>query len=316
MPGITIDTTLRAYYEKHQMELVEKLYALDPFRSIFPLISDVQDTFVTDEVEVTELIQAFQEGFTPKGLLSIKPEILRVNDMKVDFVFSPKTMEKTYRGDLKTTGSSPYDIPFERFVIDKLLKKVSEEHGFNTMNAIRVEPTKGTPGRSIDSMNGLLKILVDLITATKLVPEVTGAITDDNIIDKVKQVWLSVPEHLRMKNMNCYISEYNLFRYFEKKKALNGNHVDYVAGKTTIDFTNTKLTPLPNMGASNRIFITFPGNIVLLEDGSNEDNKFEVEKSERQVKVMFDFKRGVGVRISGNVGGTAAKQYLWLNDQI
>jgi hypothetical protein len=315
MVGITIDTTLRAYAEKHRADILSKMYAEDPFRNILPLISGVQDTYVADEVTVSELIQAYQKGFTPKGGVSIAPEILRTFGLKVDFVFTPKDIEKTYLGHLKTSGSKPYDLPLERYIINRLMEKIGEELGYVTVNGVYVAPTTGTAGNMVDSMDGILHTLADLITATKIAPTTTGDVTADNIIDKIIVVWKSIPEKYRMKKMTCWLSETHLYNYFEKRKSLYGTHQDYVPGKTVVDFTNCALRALPNSGATDRIIITFADNLVLLEDGTAEDQVFEVEKSERQVKVMFDFKRGAGFLISGPAGATVDTQYVWCNDQ-
>lgn len=298
---------LGAYYRIKRAEILSKMYASEDVRKYFNVLSGVQDEFVMTEMMFDELIQPYQKAWTPKGNAIFKPEILKVRPIKVDFTFEPKSLEAQWIGYLKTNGSSPTEFPFVAFVYQKMMEKVGRELSNVTINGVYAAPTAGTAGAAAASMNGLLKVVTDAITATKIVPIATGAVNATNVRDKVEQMVDALPVDHRNQELAMLISPTLARLYFRRNRADFGGNIDYVSGQTKVDFTNVTMVSPLYMAGSSRIIITPKENLFLLEDGVNEEEKMEVQSNRREIEIMMDFKRGVGFGIIENM--------VWANDQ-
>lgn len=300
-------SALGAYYRDRKQDVLSKLYAAEDMRKYFTVVSGVQDEYVMTEMLFDELTQPYQKAWTPKGTATFKPEILKNRGVKVDFTFEPKSLEATWIGYLKTNGSSPEEYPFVQFIYDKLMEKVARELNNTTINGVYAAPTAGTAGAAIDSFNGLLKIVTDAITATKITPIATGALSAANIRTKVEQMVDALPTEHRDQELVMLMSPSWARAYHRLNRADFGTNIDYKSGETMVDFTNVKIVSPLYMNGSSRMIITPAANLFLLEDGVNEEEKMIVQQNRRELEVMMDFKRGVGFGIIEN--------FVWTNDQ-
>ena len=310
MPDLNIsalNTALGAYYRQNRQEVLTKMYQAEDARQYFNVLSGIQDEYVMTELDIQEMTQPYQSGWTPKGEATFTPEIIKTRPIKVDFPFTPKALEATWIGYLKTNGSSPEEYPFVAFIYEKIVEKVAREVSNTCINGVYVAPTAGTAGAAIASFNGLLKVVADGITAAKITPTTTGAITATNVVEKIELMVDSLPNENRDQELVMLMSPSIKRWYFRKLRLDFGANVDYTAGKEMVDFTNVRIVSPRYMNGSQRLIITRPENLIMVEDGVSEEENILVQANRRQLEVMMDFKRGVGFGIM--------KNYVWTNDQ-
>ena len=300
-------TALGAYYRDKKAEVLGKLYAAEDMRKYFNVVSGVQDEYVMTEMLFDELTQPYQKDWTPKGTATFTPEILKNRPVKVDFTLEPKALEATWLGYLKTNGSSAEEYPFVQYIYERLIEKVARELNNTTINGVYVAPTAGTAGAAIAAFNGLLKIVTDAITATKITPIATGALSTSNIRTKVEQMVDALPTEHRDQDLVLLMSPSWARAYFRLNRTDFGANIDYKPGETMVDFTNVKIVTPQYMNGSSRMIITPAANLFLLEDGVNEEERMIIEAEKRVINIMMDFKRGVGFGI--------IEDYVWTNDQ-
>lgn len=310
MPDLNIaalNAELGAYYRQNRRDVLAKMYQAEDARKYFNVVSGVQDEYVMTEMEIQEMTQPYQSGWTPKGEATFRPEIIKARGVKVDFPFTPKSLEATWIGYLKTNGSSPEEYPFVQYIYEKIVEKVAREVSSCTINGVYVAPTAGTAGGAATSFNGILKVVTDAITATKITATVTGAITSVNVVDKIELLVDALPNEYRDQELTMLMSPSVARMYFRKRRADFGGNNDYKAGETLVDFTNVKIVTPRYMNGSSRLIVTKSDNLLMVEDGVNEEENILVQANRRQLEVMMDFKRGVGFGI--------IQDYVWANDQ-
>lgn len=300
-------TALGAYYRDKRQEVLGKLYAAEDMRKYFNVVSGVQDEYVMTEMFLDELTQPYQKAWTPKGTATFTPEILKNRGVKVDFTLEPKALEATWIGYLKTNGSSPEEYPFVQYIYDRIIEKVARELNNTTINGVYAAPTPGTAGSAASAFNGILKIVTDAITATKITPVATGALSAANIRTKIEQMVDALPTEHRDQELVMLMSPSWARAYHRLNRTDFGANIDYKPGETMVDFTNVKIVTPLYMNGSSRLIITPAANLFLLEDGVNEEEKMIVQANRRELEVMMDFKRGVGFGI--------IEDYVWTNDQ-
>jgi hypothetical protein len=302
-----LNNDLGAYYRQNRAAILSKMYLAEDARKYFNVLSGVQDEYVMTEMEIQEMMQPYQSGWTPKGEATFKPETIKVRGVKVDFPFTPKALEASWIGYLKTNGSSPEEYPFVQFIYEKIVEKVAREVSSCAINGVYAAPTPGTAGAANTSFNGILKVVTDAITATKISPITTGVIDASNIVTKVETVVDGLPNEFKGQDLVMLMSPTLRTWYFRKLRGDFGANADYKAGNEFVDFTNVQILSPRYMNSSQRLIVTKRENLLLLEDGVNEEDNMLVQANRRQLEVMMDFKRAVGF---GIISG-----YVWANDQ-
>lgn len=292
-----LNVELGAYYRTNKAAIMQKVYEQEDLRKYFNVVSGIQDEYVVTELEMAEMIQAFQKGWTPKGEAKFSPEINKVRPIKVDFPFSPKNMEATWLGYLKTNGSSSEEYPFVAYIYDQIIKRVARDLNNATINGIYVAPTAGTPGTTLGTMDGLKKKIADAITASKIAPHATGVIDQANVVAKIEGFVDSLPTDQQNLPLTLVMSPTMRKMYFRARRGEFGVNMDYKAGEEMIDFTNVTIISPMNMNSSQRMIITPATNLLLMEDGVNEEEKMITQVNRREIEVIMDMKRGVGFGI-------------------
>lgn len=303
-----LNSALGSYYRTNKKDIMAKLYKQEDARKIFNVVSGVQDEYVMTEIEAAEMMQAYQPNWTPKGEVKFQPEIIKVRPVKVDFPFTPKALEASWIGYLKTNGSSPTEYPFVKFIYEKLVERLVRDLNSVTINGVYVAPTTDVAGAARNAFDGLLQVKNKAILAGKITPIATGALTLANIVESVEKMIDGVDAEFRGDDLVILMSEAWRTAYFRKRRDPSfSNYGQASIDDAVIDFTNCKIVCPRYMNASNSLIITKPTNLLMAEDGVNEEENMIVQANRRMLEVMIDFKRGVGFGI--------ADGYVWANDQ-
>jgi hypothetical protein len=253
------------------------------------------------------MIQPSQKGWQPKGAVSFVPEIIQNKKVKIDFQFDPSDLEPTWLGEMKTNGSSIEEFPFVQYIYEYITKRAIRDVNNCVINGVFVAPTTGVPGPALTSFNGLLKVYSNAITAGKIVPTTTGALTSTNIVNKVESVFDGVHADFREQALVLVMSPTHLRNYFRAKRGADFQNDLGLAANTMLDFTNCKIVAPQYMNGSNRIIVTLRENLLQIEDGVHEEEKLVIQQDKRDLVVLGNFKRGIGFGITTG--------YVWGNEQ-
>lgn len=284
-----------------------KLYQGEDWRKRATVVSGVQDEYVMTEMEFAEVMQNYQEAWTPKSEAAFKPSTIKNRPVKVDFPFTPKKLEATWIGYLKTNGSKPTEYPFVQYIYEKLIERLKRDLNKCMVQGVYVAATPGVASPAMESFDGILEVRQQAVDASDMTVIATGAITTANIVTKVEQLVDGVDEDFKGLELELFMSEAWRTAYFRKRRDPSfSNYGQGSIDDAVVDFTNVKIV-CPKYWTGDGMIITPKGNIVMLEDGVNEEEDMIVQANRRMLEVMMDFKRGVGFGIT--------KDYTWTNDQ-
>lgn len=317
MAGIDITAlaaSLGAYHRQRSKELYSTMMQRDHELKIFKTIAGVKDEYVVTETQLTEMIQAYQKAWTPKGDVKFIPNILKTRRVKVDTELNPVDLEKTWEGE-RIDGSLPEGQELlEGYIFGEITKRIRKDIRKVLINGQFVAPTPGTAGAAINSFDGILTQYLALLTLNYIDNVVhTGPLTKSNIREQVEETYDSVDEDFKEEDLIMLIGADKLRWYKRDYRSEFGANTDYAAPghemeAATIDGTNTKMIPIPAMNGKDQLIITTPDNIKRLIDGTGEDNDFNLrfQVNRRVIEVLGDFKMGTGFLIG--------KGLVWGND--
>lgn len=246
----------------------------------------------------SELMQPFQQGFTPKGTTTFTPFMNQVYRAKVDFLLDNiDDVVGSWLMFLHDETVERKDWPLVRFIVEKeLLPKLVEEMNAAMCRGVYVAPTAGTAGTSLGTMNGLLKIVADQITATALTPIATGTIAASTGLDKFETFADGIDPKYSGKGGVIFCSK-TLERYYKSDyRATFGATNDQAAkNQTKLDHYNIEIVGLEGFATSSRMVFVQKGNLLGLYDKIFTPSTFQVQQDKRDVILMSDWHIGVGL---------------------
>jgi len=272
-----------------------------------------------DEILLAELVlgnilqPGGKDGFNPTAnALRWKARIGKVRDCKVDLQLTPTKIAQFYRTWLgnvaKSKPESPYDIPFQEFLMTKIVEKLKEN--LRLLAAFKgVYKADGTDPQ--DTMDGLLTLRAAALTSGEIAAAnvVAGApIVKANAVDQFEKVAEKVITHpaysaTKMIALCSPAARYNYFRgYRTENQALPYNDG---FNKLYIDGSNIEIVAEPGMQGSNAIFITPETNLFFLADDTQRMDSIIIEYALRNINIMIDFKCAVDFGIG---------DLIWTND--
>jgi len=291
-------TALGAYHREHRDELASEILLDEDFTADMEVMDDVTDEIPLPDLSLTDIVQpGVNKDFTPiEGAIKFGARILKVRDCKVDLLLEPWKLEKTWLGKMKK-ASDPMDMPFEAFIFDYINSKIKENMRLKAIyrgiyNAAGTGPA--------DTMDGYLNLIADEITATNIAPVVTGVITATNVVDKVEMTYDALGEAYKNGEsiMKCSPT---IFSWYVRKYRLDfGGNMDYAGmpknrRRVLIDGTNCELVAEPGFGTSQRLVASRADNFVYGVDSASGYN-VDIQKENRKLKVLIDFKAGVNFK--------------------
>lgn len=248
----------------------------------------------------TEVLQAFQKAFTPKDGVAFVPYLNTVYRAKVDFLLdNMDEIVDSYLHFLADESKDRKDWPLVKYIVDKhILPQMVEDLNIAMCRGSFVAPTPGTAGNSIATMNGLQTIVTAEITATNIVPIVTGAITASDGLDKIELFADGIDPLFSDKGGVIFCSK-SVERFYKSdyRATFGTQNSQEAKNNTKLDNYNIELVGLSGWGTSQRLLFTptgATGNLLYLYDKIFTPSSFEVQKEDRSVKLLTDFHTGVG----------------------
>lgn len=246
----------------------------------------------------SRVVQPFQKAFTPLAGVTFVPVAIQQFKMKVDAQEYPDELEATWLGFLDGPEIDRKAWPFVRWYVEiYLIPQIKVDIELNEIyQGVYAAPTAGTPGPAGTSLNGIKKTINDHITAGRITPITTGALSTDPLalveqiegfVDRIHKDYWNIPMML-----GCSESVQRAFlRGQERKYGRNtgGGALDNVVNKT-----NITLCGHPSHRLTDKIWCTPVGNAVQLRKRLQNQTAVQVESVDRLLKFFTDFSMGIG----------------------
>lgn len=295
------NTSLGAFFrnKKELMKLWTGVFQGLEFHSYMTKIGGVTDEYVTGSATISDILQPYQSGWTPKGTASFRARINKVRPIKVDYEFEDlDELYQSWLAEMADETSERKNWPFVKFVVyDLMVPKIKEELEAISYNGVYQAPTAGTASPYLDTTDGIGTIIANEITAGNITPINTGALTATNMVDKTEFFIDNIPHKYRHVSGVIFMSKTNAMNYYRDFRANFGGNNNY-NGNETLDIPHTgkKVVGIVAMEGSDRMFFTPKTNMVRLYDKIVTPGNFQTQQDKRKVFVFTDFKAGFGFK--------------------
>lgn len=286
------------YSRKQGPKLLTRLYQKTESENYMTTIIGVKDEYVGTTVDISELMQAFQCGWTPKGVVAINPIINKVRPYKVDLDFEClEKLQRSYESSLFEEGKKPSEQPIAEYIMKLMIDKLTEEKELNAALAEYVAPTTGVAGSAANAFDGFLTTLKGLITAGSVTPITTGALSAAGLFDTLEEFVTEIPALYRKKGGVLLMSDTRATQlYIDHRNSFSTTY--YPDKPFMIKFANTAITAvgLTSMEGSDRVLMTPKSNFYRMIDIHDSITKgaIQVENNKRGLSIWFDGKIGYG----------------------
>ncbi|MVN79336.1 hypothetical protein GO988_23645 [Hymenobacter sp. HMF4947] len=298
-----LPTKLQGYSTRDADKLLSQILILNQsYLQYMQLLVDVQDEQALTQMYVDSVIQpGNRDSFTPKGTVKFKNRIGKVRACKIDFKLTPTQITAMWKGYLgriaKSKRGEIYDVPFQQYIMDMLANKGKEEIHLQAVFKGVYRPDVNTANRVFD---GILPLLSDagIVPAANIF--VSQPITQSNAIDQMEGLAGIVPSHLVNTDL-VLLCEPTMARFYNLDyRSTFGANTNNTGGfeHKTLDGTNITIIPEPGLADTGGMMITPRENLVWLTGQLNKPNAFEVEKSERNIKIMADFEASADLAVA------------------
>lgn len=298
MSAIVSDLGAYLQVPKTAMEIWSRLFTGLELNPYLTKKGGVTGSYAGISSSTSELMQPFQQGFTPKGTTTFTPYMNQVYRAKVDFLLDNiDDVVGSWLMFLHDETVERKDWPLVRFIVEKeLLPKLVEEMNAAMCRGVYVAPTAGTAGTSLGTMKGLLKIITDEIGSSNLTPIATGAVSATTGLDKFETFADGIDPKYSGKGGVIFCSK-TLERYYKSDyRATFGATNDQAAkNQTKLDHYNIEIVGLEGFATSSRMVFVQKGNLLGLYDKIFAPSTFQVQQDKRDVILMADWHIAVGL---------------------
>lgn len=295
-----VASELGEYMRVYTAQIWRKVYQQLEFEKYMRKIGNQRGKFSSLQSSATDVLQAFQPGFTAKGKTTFTAYVNEVYRTKVDYLLDD--IDEIYAGYLGFMGDenrNRADWPLVKYIVEEhIIPKIAEELDIASARGVYVAPTTGTPGNSINICNGILTLITNEIAATNLTAITTGAITVSDALDKFETFVEDIEDldpSVLTKKAKIFCSK-TMERYYKHDYRANfGQYNDPMSkNRTKLDNYDVEIVGLRAFGNSNRLLLAPEGNLLVGYDKIYVPNSFKVEEARREVAIMTDFHRGYG----------------------
>ena len=281
--------------------LIQKAETLERFATHKRITDDIYE-MANDEFQ--PVIQPFRVPFEPKGGVKFHPNKINLQHIKVDLHFSPDQIIDSWLGFLEGEGVKREQWPITRYMIEVYLKQQIDYD--REINAVYygVRDDAGTSPSSC--MDGIRKKLIDGAASSYPINVISGigALEESSVLDQVEAFSKSFkPIYQNAPIIICVSQEFKRAFLENKRSAgfywLNGPQ-DI---NSNVDFTKHVVMGLPSMAGSKDMFAYVQGNLLWIT--RKYKFAFDVQKEDRYVKILGDWREGIGFGVNKMVWATA-----------
>lgn len=250
----------------------------------------------------TELLQGFQKNFTPKGAVDFHPNTIQLRHLKVDHDLYPHDIEESWLGFMGGDASRTIEQwPIVRYIMEEyLMNQVLEDKENEVIYKGKyAAPTTNTANAASATFDGLRKQLVDGAADSKypinVISTMGAAMTLADALDYIEQFVDKIDHKFQNKKMTIFVAPEVVRAYLRLKRNAGWYEIsqDSQLG-VRVDFSNFTLQGVASMIGTLDIFATMPQNIIHLTKRDFSTAGIDVQKHDRQVKLLIDWFEAVG----------------------
>ena len=305
------------YTDEGQMmkDIKKQLFAQSETEKFFGKRPHKDDTYKSGYATIDEVVQAFAIPFVAKSTLVFQPWETKLGEFKIDQLFTPDNFRGSWLGfmaEIKKVDRSKW--PILKWYIQQMLLPRSEEDleqaiayrgwmwtGINavpTVNGTTLvreridETTVGLNTKANGAMNGIHAQIVKMVQASRAVVIATGALNADpaTFCGQIEDWVEAMQPELRAKCDFVFMSEANVNKYMDGVRAKYNANYKQEDSLVAIKNSRLKVQSLRSMDASDNIWAT-PANNRIMPIHADNTGKFDVQKSDRSVKLLTDYKK-------------------------
>lgn len=290
-----------AYYRpgtQNEQNLIARLYRSQ--KGMSQVLSQMTTEFTRFEVAnvaMSEVLQGYQDQFTPKGQATFTPHVIDLDNLKIDYQINPNALKYSWLAFMEQNNRNPDDYPIVAYVVEEhLIPKMEEELDNALYAGAKVTPVAGTATTSLGSMNGVRRKINQAITAGKITPIATGApaSTPEAFVEQIEAFARSVDKRYWMQTMTLNMNEDLAMRFATGMRLKYNQQYFQESDLYRLPQFNITVRGQKAMLNSNKIWMTPTGNAVELTKKPAGLSGFNVQVFDRFVKFLTDFYKGVG----------------------
>ena len=281
--------------------LIQKAETLEKYATHKRLTDDIYE-MANDEFQ--PVLQPFRVAFEPKGGVKFHPNKIMLQHIKVDLNFSPDQIIDSWLGFLEGPGVDRSQWPITRYMIEIYLKQqIDYDREVNAVYYGERDDAGTTPSACMDGIRKKLIEGADAEYPINVISDI-GRLEPQTCFDqvedfskKIKGIYRKVPIII------CVSQDYE--RCFLENKRANGFY--WLHGpedlNTSVDFTKQVVMGLPSMGDEcGDMFAFVRGNLMWCT--RKDKFNFDIQKENRFVKVLGDWREGIGFGVNKMVWAT------------
>lgn len=309
-PNINTDFIVQEYGNLYQQRgqgldrikraLIQKSETLEKY-AIHKRITD--DIYEMANDEFQPVLQPFRVPFEPMGGVKFYPNPIKMQRVKVDLKLTPDQITESWLGFLEGKGVDRSQWPIVRYMIEVYLKTQIDYD--REMNAVYFGERQSNGTSPSTCMDGIRKHLIAGASADYPINVIKGigTLSAESVLDQVEAFSKKIaPIYQNQPIVICVSQEFQR-AFLENKRAagyywLNGPE-DI---NNRVDFTKQVVMGLPCMAGSKDMFAFTTGNLLWLT--RKDKFNFDVQKEDRYVKILGDWREGIGFGVNKMVWTT------------
>ena len=274
------------YCREFKDELYSKLLFDMDSQNHMTVLDNVKDELVLTNLNISNLIKPFNQTFQPTAdALYYEPRILKVRAFKIDLQLFAKELHKTWMAMMKRQGADPYNLPFEAYLMSKIVEQGKMEiEEITLFNGVY----NGSGTAPIDVTNGFVTLLDLEEDDGNLAGVDIAVISVSNAVQEFEKVVDEIPTKYLSKELKCFVSSKNKRLYEQCYRNTHGAlPYNKQFEKNYLDGTKIELVPCAGM-PDTKFFIAPQTNVIVGTDSRGDIDSLIVEREKRNINVMLD----------------------------
>lgn len=258
--------------------------------------------------EIGEIVQPFTKDWNPSDPGKFKPNEIRKRKIKIDLDVYPDDIDNSWAGFLASNNLAKKDWPLVKFLIENyIIPRIHQDMETQVYyKGLYKEPVAGQKKAAKDVMDGIEKCLQEGVDKDEInLLTGIGALNKNTVFDQVEASIDLITDLYQGTEMMVCMAPVFARAYLRDKRSqgiyqiTSDKNIDL-----GIDFSPSRVVPLPSMGVSTDLFITPKANLLHITDKTMNKETVKIEESKRCVSIMTDWEEGVGFGIN---------QVVWTN---
>jgi hypothetical protein len=253
-----------------------------------------------------KVIQPFKKEFTPISSIKFYPNIINLEEMKVDVSMFPHDIEAGYLGFLAgDTTRSMTEWPIIRWLLEEYIAKQIEKDREMSLTYLG----KKVPGstQTEHCMDGIKEKLIKGATADyKINAVTTGALNESMIFNQIEEFDKQIGDLYLNERVTLFVAPKWLRAYKEAKRANGFYQIKSESDiDENIDFSNHVVAALPSMTGTDDIWASVNNNLLWLTKREGNLSQSSIQLHDREVRILLDWWEGLGF---------SCNQMVWANE--